>query len=104
MVVAASFGALNAWAISQLDPAQQEIISLAYAPLGAGLTSVESEPSTIIGQRCFTCTVQRDAPAANVCIRLNDKRHDGMLVASTVSSWVRSFGGRTAQALRCELH
>ena len=41
-VVAALFGTFNAWVISQLDPAQEEIVSLAYAPRGASPTSVRS--------------------------------------------------------------
>jgi len=50
-VAAAFFGSFNAWVISRLDPAQQEIISLAYAPSGVSPASVRSEPNTMTGHQ-----------------------------------------------------
>lgn len=51
-VGAALFGGFSAWLMSQLDPAQQEIISLTYTrrvPNGQGPTVVRLEPTTVVG-------------------------------------------------------
>ena len=53
-VTAAVFGVLSAWAMSQFDPAQQQIISLAHAPrMAAGNDQevVRLEPITVVGHR-----------------------------------------------------
>jgi hypothetical protein len=54
IVTAAIFGAFSAFAMSQLEPAQQEIISLAHARrLAAGNDQkvVQLEPITVVGHR-----------------------------------------------------